>query len=150
MNDVYSFGVVLLELITGKRSMDNTRTRREQSLVEWARPMLRDQRKLERIIDPRLANQHKTEAAQVAASLAYKCLSQHPKYRPTMCEVVKVLESIQEVDIRKHDGNNNKEGKKFVDINKFRHHRKGKRRVNIAYSDSLVYKESKAKQNDGI
>lgn len=149
MNDVYSFGVVLLELITGKRSMDNTRTRREQSLVEWARPMLRDQRKLERVIDPRLENQYKIEAAQVAAALAYKCLSQHRKYRPSMCEVVKVLESIQEVEIMERDGNN-KEGKKYVDIKKFRHQRKGQRRVNIAYSDSLVYKESKAKQNNGV
>ncbi|KAL0897566.1 hypothetical protein Bca101_081527 [Brassica carinata] len=89
MNDVYSFGVVLLELITGKRSMDNTRARKEKSLVEWARPMLRDQRKLDRIIDPRLECQYKIEAAQAAAALAFKCLSQNPKYRPTMSDVVK-------------------------------------------------------------
>lgn len=149
MNDVYSFGVVLLELITGKRSMDNTRARREQSLVEWMRPILRDHRKLERIIDPRLEGQYKTEAAQAAAALAYKCLSQHPKYRPTMCEVVKVLESIQEVETRERDGNK-KEAKKFVNIKKCRHYRKGQRRVNIAYSDSLLYKESRAKQNNGV
>ncbi|XP_010429651.1 PREDICTED: serine/threonine-protein kinase At5g01020-like [Camelina sativa] len=150
MNDVYSFGVVLLELITGKKSMDNTRARREQSLVEWMRPMLRDQRKLGQIIDPRLESQYKTEAAQVAASLAYKCLSQQPKYRPTMCEVVKVLESIQEVEIKERDVNN-KEAKKIVDIKKCRHHhRRGQRRVNIAYSDSLLYKESRAKQNNDV
>lgn len=149
MNDVYSFGVVLLELITGKRSMDNTRARREQSLVEWARPMLRDQRKLERIIDPRLECKYKTEAAHAAAALAFKCLSQNPKYRPTMCEVVKVLESIQEVEARERNGNN-KEADKFADTKKFRHYRKDKRRVDIAYSDSLLYKESRAKQSNGI
>lgn len=129
--------------------MDNTRARREQSLVEWARPMLRDQRKLERVIDPRLECQYKIEAAQAAAALAYKCLSQQPKYRPTMCEVVKVLESIQEVETKESDGNN-KEENKFVGIKKSRHYRKGQRRVSIAYSDSLLYKESKAKQNDGV
>ncbi|KAL0670561.1 hypothetical protein Bca4012_033265 [Brassica carinata] len=149
MNDVYSFGVVLLELITGKRSVDTTRARREQSLVEWARPMLRDQRKLDRIIDPRLECQYKTEAAQAAAALAFKCLSQNPKYRPTMSDVVKVLESIQEVETKERNSNN-KETKKFVDKRIIRHHRKGQKRVNIAYSDSLLYKESRAKQNNGV
>lgn len=34
-SDVYSFGVVLLELITGRRAIDNTRSAREQNLVSW-------------------------------------------------------------------------------------------------------------------
>ena len=34
-SDVYSFGVVLLELITGRRAIDNTRPTREQNLVSW-------------------------------------------------------------------------------------------------------------------
>ncbi|KAE8732001.1 putative receptor-like protein kinase [Hibiscus syriacus] len=36
------FGVVMLELLTGKQSVDNSRPGRERSLVEWARPLLRD------------------------------------------------------------------------------------------------------------
>ncbi|KAK9032319.1 hypothetical protein V6N11_056590 [Hibiscus sabdariffa] len=95
MSDVYSFGVVLLELLTGKRPMDNTRPSREQSLVEWARPLLRDPRRLDRVIDPRLEGQFSNRGAQKVVALAYKCLSHHPKPRPTMGDVVKVLESIQ-------------------------------------------------------
>lgn len=34
-SDVYSFGVVFLELITGRRAIDNTRKRDEQNLVTW-------------------------------------------------------------------------------------------------------------------
>ncbi|XP_031287061.1 probable serine/threonine-protein kinase PBL12 [Pistacia vera] len=96
MSDVYSFGVVLLELLTGKRAMDNTRSGREQSLVEWARPLMKDPRKLERLIDPRLEGQFSSTGAQKAVALAYKCLSHHPKPRPSMSEVVKALESLQD------------------------------------------------------
>ncbi|KAJ0463389.1 putative protein kinase RLK-Pelle-RLCK-VIIa-2 family [Helianthus annuus] len=42
MSDVYSFGVVLRELLTGRRSMDKKQPIREQCLVEWARPLLRN------------------------------------------------------------------------------------------------------------
>jgi serine/threonine protein kinase len=34
-SDVYSFGVVFLEIITGKRVIDNTRSTEEQILVSW-------------------------------------------------------------------------------------------------------------------
>ncbi|KAL9269981.1 Serine/threonine-protein kinase RIPK-like protein [Drosera capensis] len=94
MSDVYSFGVVLLELITGRRSMDKNRPRREQSLVDWARPFLRNPQKLDRIMDPRLECQYSLEAAKVAAALVYQCISNHPKARPTMCTVVKPLEPL--------------------------------------------------------
>ena len=34
-NDVYSFGVVLLELLTGRKPVDHTLPRGQQSLVTW-------------------------------------------------------------------------------------------------------------------
>ncbi|KAH9610783.1 hypothetical protein KSS87_010389 [Heliosperma pusillum] len=94
-SDVYSFGVVLLELLTGRRSVDKTRPSREQNLVDWARPKLNDKRKILQIIDPRLENQYSIRAAQKACSLAYYCLSQNPKARPLMSDVVETLEPLQ-------------------------------------------------------
>ncbi|KAF5727280.1 putative receptor-like protein kinase [Tripterygium wilfordii] len=95
MSDVYSFGVVLLELLTGRRSMDKSRPSREQNLVAWARPLLKDPHKLDNIVmDPRLEGQYSTEAARKAATLAYQCLSHHPTCRPTMTTVVKTLEPL--------------------------------------------------------
>lgn len=94
-SDVYSFGVVLLELLTGRKSVDKTRPSREQSLVDWARSKLNDKRKLLQIIDPRLENQYSVRAAQKACSLAYYCLSQNPKARPLMSDVVETLEPLQ-------------------------------------------------------
>ncbi|KAI4377040.1 hypothetical protein MLD38_014733 [Melastoma candidum] len=95
-SDVYSFGVVLLEILTGRKSVDKSRPSREQNLVEWARPMLNDPRKLSRIMDPRLEGQYSEIAAQRAAALAYQCLSYRPKQRPTMCSVVEVLEPLMD------------------------------------------------------
>ncbi|KAI0495086.1 hypothetical protein KFK09_025233 [Dendrobium nobile] len=93
-SDVYSFGVVLLELLTGRRSVDKTRPSREQNLVEWARPYLNDARKLSRIMDPSLDGMYSTKAAQRAAIMAYQCLSQRPKSRPPMSSIVETLEPL--------------------------------------------------------
>ncbi|KAF5750696.1 hypothetical protein HS088_TW03G01035 [Tripterygium wilfordii] len=72
-----------------------TKPSKEQSLVDWARPKLNDKRKMLQIIDPRLENQYSVRAAQKACSLAYYCLSQNPKARPLMSDVVETLEPLQ-------------------------------------------------------
>ncbi|XP_071721452.1 serine/threonine-protein kinase RIPK-like [Rutidosis leptorrhynchoides] len=93
-SDVYSFGVVLVELLTGRKSMDKNRPNREQNIAEWARPQLRGSRKLCRILDPRLECQYSEIGAQKAAELAYQCLSRRPKARPTMSMIVETLEPL--------------------------------------------------------
>ncbi|KAG9151988.1 hypothetical protein Leryth_002246 [Lithospermum erythrorhizon] len=50
-SDVYSFGVVLLEMISGRRSMDKNRPNGEHNLVEWARPHLGERRRFYRLIE---------------------------------------------------------------------------------------------------
>ncbi|KAF3327790.1 Serine/threonine-protein kinase [Carex littledalei] len=96
-SDVYGFGVVLLEMIIGRRAMDKSRPTREHNLVEWARPLLIHNRKLFKIIDPRMDGQYSTKVAVEVAALAYKCLSQNPKGRPTMSQVVQALQSLQDL-----------------------------------------------------
>ncbi|XP_058227309.1 serine/threonine-protein kinase RIPK-like [Rhododendron vialii] len=98
LSDVYSFGVVLLELLTGRRVVDKSRPNREQMLVEWAQPLLRDPQKLDRIIDPRLDGQYSREGAKKAAALAYQCLNHRSKFRPTMSNVVNTLEPLLDMD----------------------------------------------------
>ncbi|TKY65219.1 receptor protein kinase [Spatholobus suberectus] len=94
-SDVYSFGVVLLEMLTGRRSIDKNRPNGEHNLVEWARPVLGDRRMLLRIIDPRLEGHFSVKGAQKAAQLAAQCLSRDPKSRPMMSEVVQTLKPLQ-------------------------------------------------------
>ncbi|XAR67200.1 Non-specific serine/threonine protein kinase [Bertholletia excelsa] len=97
-SDVYSFGVVLLELLTGRRSVDKKRPSREQNLADWARPQLKDRRKLGRIMDPRLEGQYSDSGAEKAAALAFQCLSHRPKFRPKMSFVVRILEPLETFD----------------------------------------------------
>ncbi|KAH0969744.1 hypothetical protein GBA52_028340 [Prunus armeniaca] len=51
---------ITTQLLTGKQCIDNTRPNREQNLVEWAKPRLKDPRKLDRIIDPTMEGQYST------------------------------------------------------------------------------------------
>ncbi|KAF9624496.1 hypothetical protein IFM89_011539 [Coptis chinensis] len=94
-SDVYSFGVVLLEILTGRRSVDKTKPKAEQNLVDWARPYLTSSRRLRCIMDPKLGGQYSVKGAREIASLALQCVSLNPKARPRMPAVVEVLERLQ-------------------------------------------------------
>lgn len=76
--------------------MDKNRPSGEHNLVEWARPYLTNKRKIFRILDNRLEGQYSLDAAFKVASLAFRCLSSEPKFRPLMNEVVKELEQLQD------------------------------------------------------
>ncbi|XP_010242355.1 PREDICTED: probable receptor-like protein kinase At5g15080 isoform X2 [Nelumbo nucifera] len=93
-SDVYSFGVVLLEMLTGRRSMDKNRPNGEHNLVEWARPHLGERRRFYRLMDPRLEGHFSIKGVQKAAQLAQHCLSRDPKARPLMSEVVEALKPL--------------------------------------------------------
>lgn len=93
-SDVYSFGVVLLEMLTGRRSMDKSRPNAEHNLVEWARPHLSERRRFYRLLDPRLEGRFSIKGAQKALQLAAHCLSRDPKARPLMSEVVEALKPL--------------------------------------------------------
>ncbi|GLT41192.1 hypothetical protein SLA2020_152750 [Shorea laevis] len=56
-SDVYSFGVILLELITGHKPVDDSQPLGDESLVEWARPLLTqalEHEEFGELVDPRL------------------------------------------------------------------------------------------------
>lgn len=94
-SDVYSFGVVLLEMLTGKKSMDKTRPLGQQHLAEWARPFLMDKKKISKIIDPRLEGSYSIKGAQKAGQLASCCIRRDFRLRPSMSYIVQALSQIQ-------------------------------------------------------
>ncbi|KAL5161144.1 Proline-rich receptor-like protein kinase PERK1 [Glycine soja] len=94
-SDVFSYGVMLLELITGRRPVDKNQTFMEDSLVDWARPLLTralEEDDFDSIIDPRLQNDYDpNEMARMVASAA-ACIRHSAKRRPRMSQVVRALE----------------------------------------------------------
>ncbi|PIN09429.1 Serine/threonine protein kinase [Handroanthus impetiginosus] len=97
-SDVYSFGVVLLELLSGRRALgDETIGGTEGTLVDWAKQFLGDNRQFSRIMDTRLRGEYSKRGAQVACSLALRCLYNEPRNRPSMDEVLAELEQLQAI-----------------------------------------------------
>uniref|UniRef100_A0A453P974 Protein kinase domain-containing protein n=1 Tax=Aegilops tauschii subsp. strangulata TaxID=200361 RepID=A0A453P974_AEGTS len=94
-SDVYGFGVVLLEVLTGLRALDTDRPSGQHNLVDWAKPHLADRRKLARLMDPRLEGQYSSRGAQRAAQLTLRCLAAEHTNRPSMKEVVAVLQEVE-------------------------------------------------------
>ncbi|CAL9095994.1 unnamed protein product [Musa textilis] len=94
-NDVYSFGVVLLELLTGRKTMDPNLDKEQQNLVTWATPKLRKD-EFRKCVDPKLEGTYSIRGAAKLAALAALCVQHDVEFRPYMNNVVKILSSILE------------------------------------------------------
>ncbi|KAH7653058.1 Non-specific serine/threonine protein kinase protein [Dioscorea alata] len=92
MSDVYSFGVVFLEIITGRRAIDTTRSSGEQNLVEWAEPLFKDKKRFIEMADPLLEGNYPVKGLYQALAVAAMCLQQEASTRPLIGDVVTALE----------------------------------------------------------
>uniref|UniRef100_A0A7N0UAQ7 Protein kinase domain-containing protein n=1 Tax=Kalanchoe fedtschenkoi TaxID=63787 RepID=A0A7N0UAQ7_KALFE len=92
-SDVYSFGVVLLELLTGRKPVDHTLPRGQQSLVTWATPKLSED-KVRQCVDARLDGEYPPKAVAKMAAVAALCVQYEADFRPNMSIVVKALQPL--------------------------------------------------------
>ncbi|XP_031400132.1 nodulation receptor kinase-like isoform X2 [Punica granatum] len=90
-SDVFSFGVVLLEIISGREPLNINRPRNEWSLVEWAKPLYREQ-KIDEMVDPNIKGMFHVEAMWRVVEVALACIEPFSAYRPTMSDIVRELE----------------------------------------------------------
>ncbi|KAK3013552.1 hypothetical protein RJ639_009925 [Escallonia herrerae] len=92
-SDVYSFGVVLLELLTGRKPVDLTLPRGQQSLVTWATVQLSED-KVKQCVDTRLNGEYPPKAVAKMAAVASLCVQYDAEFRPNMSIVVKALQPL--------------------------------------------------------
>ncbi|XP_030466032.2 proline-rich receptor-like protein kinase PERK8 [Syzygium oleosum] len=99
-SDVYSFGVVLLELITGRKPVDASQPIGDESLVEWARPLLTqalDDEDFEPLVDSKLQKQYVQSEMFRMIEAAAACVRHSATKRPRMSQVVRALDSLDEL-----------------------------------------------------
>lgn len=97
--DVFSFGVILMEIITGRKALDETQHEESVHLVTWFRRMHINKETFRKAIDPTLNLDDEEILASVStvAELAGHCCAREPSQRPDMGHAVNVLSSLTEL-----------------------------------------------------
>ncbi|KAK9065055.1 hypothetical protein SSX86_016438 [Deinandra increscens subsp. villosa] len=96
--DVFSFGVILMELITGRRALDETQQEESVHLVHWFRRMYINKDTFRKAIDPTLdLDEEALASVSTVAELAGHCCASEPHQRPDMNHAVNVLSSLAEL-----------------------------------------------------
>lgn len=90
--DVYAFGVVLMEMITGRKALDDSMPDEKAHLVSWFRRVLINKDNIPKAIDQTLNPDEETLASIYrVAELAGHCTARESYQRPDMGHAVNVL-----------------------------------------------------------
>ncbi|CAH8361290.1 unnamed protein product [Eruca vesicaria subsp. sativa] len=90
--DVYAFGVVLMEMLTGRKSLDDSLPDEKCHLVTWFRRVLINKENISKELDQTLeADEETLESIHRVAELAGHCTAREPQQRPDMGHAVNVL-----------------------------------------------------------
>ncbi|KAM7529422.1 hypothetical protein LguiB_032832 [Lonicera macranthoides] len=96
--DVFSFGVILMELITGRKALDESQPEESMHLVTWFRRMNLNKEAFHKAIDPTIdINEESLASISTVAELAGHCCAREPYQRPDMGHAVNVLSSLVEI-----------------------------------------------------
>lgn len=102
-SDVFSFGAVLMELIAGRKVLDENQPEESVYLVTWFRRMQlnsKDGAWLKAVVDPSIVDADVKEtltSIATVAELAGHCCSREPHQRPDMGHAVNVLSTLTDL-----------------------------------------------------
>ncbi|XXG50339.1 hypothetical protein AAC387_Pa02g4371 [Persea americana] len=110
-SDVYSFGVVLLELLTGEKAVSLNRTEEDRNLAMYFVHAMEENR-LFQVLEERVRSEASVEQLMAIVQLALKCLKLKGEKRPTMKEVVIVLQGLR--GLQNHPSVHDRETEKLL------------------------------------
>ncbi|XP_058091344.1 probable receptor-like protein kinase At1g49730 isoform X2 [Magnolia sinica] len=85
-SDVYSYGVLLLELVTARRAIQESR-----NLVEWSQKFMVTDSRLPELVDPAIADSFDLEQLQTVVRIARWCTQREGRSRPSIKQVLRLM-----------------------------------------------------------
>lgn len=103
--DVYSFGILLLELCSGRKSIERMSATSKRTITDWALPLVREN-KFDEIADPKLSGKYVAEELRRLVLVGLICAQDGKERRPNMLAVVDLLkgESKEKLESLENDG----------------------------------------------
>ncbi|KAL0922832.1 hypothetical protein M5K25_006857 [Dendrobium thyrsiflorum] len=85
-SDIYSYGVLLLELVTGRRAIQDGK-----NIIDWSQKFLSTDAKLHELVDPAIAIAFDFEQLQVVIEIIQWCTRREGRVRPSIKQVLRML-----------------------------------------------------------
>ncbi|KAF7097018.1 hypothetical protein CFC21_098887 [Triticum aestivum] len=99
--DVYSFGMVLMEIISGRRNASVVHTSGSDHVAYFPVQAINKLHEghVQSLVDPQLYGDFSLDEVERVCNVACWCIQDNELDRPTMGEVVRVLEGVKELDM---------------------------------------------------
>lgn len=97
--DVYSYGMMLLEIVSGKRNSEYSQDGKVKFFPRWAARVVVDEGDILSLLDYRLDRAADAEELSKICKVAYWCIQDDEFQRPSMGQVVQILEGVLDVNL---------------------------------------------------